>query len=178
METFSDICIRILNEMIDTIHELTSESEIEQLYETIEKFIMENREDIGNIHLQNVLQGLKEKISKYASLQEEKGIKILARFMKFALGMKKNYNAIVESSKGSLILTVIFSSKKGFDLYKKDLDKGLIGQQILQLILYPPYLANFDLKAEDLVVCLNGQELTQDRGKPHSSEYKELMHYS
>lgn len=71
----------------------------------------------------------------------------------------------MESSKGSLILTVTFSSQKGYDLYKKDLEKGIIGRQILELIFYPPYLASFDLKAEDLVVCLNGQKLTQDSGR-------------
>lgn len=165
--------MHILNEMVDKINGMTSESQIEQLYETLNNFIMENREEIENIHLQNVLQGLKEKISKYASLQEEKGIQILARFMKFALEIKKTYNAIVESSKGSLILTFTFSSKKGYDLYKEDLERGIIGQKILQLVLYPPYLASFDLQAEDLVVCLNGQKLTQDSGKSHYLEYKE-----
>lgn len=164
METFSDICIRILNEMIDTIHELTSESEIEQLYESVEDFIRENR-DIENRHLENMLKGLEEKIKTYAKLQDGQKMKILARFFKFSLGMKKNYGACVESSKGSLILTVTFSSTKCYDFYKKDLEKGKIGQQILQLILYPPFLASFHLRAEDLVVCMNGQKLTHTIGK-------------
>lgn len=164
METFSDICIRILNEMIDTIHELTSESEIEQLYESVEDFIRENR-DIENRHLKNMLKGLEEKIKTYAKLQDGQKMKILARFFKFSLGMKKNYGACVESSKGSLILTVTFSSTKCYDFYKKDLEKGKIGQQILQLILYPPFLASFHLRADDLVVCMNGQKLTHTIGK-------------
>lgn len=164
METFSDICIRILNEMIDTIHELTSESEIEQLYESVEDFITENR-DIDNRHLENILKGLEEKIKAYAKLQDGQKMKILARFLKFSLGMKKNYGACVESSKGSLILTVTFSSRKCYDIYKKDLEKGKIGQQILQLILYPPFLASFHLQADDLVVCINGQKLTHSIGK-------------
>lgn len=84
METFSDICIRILNEMIDTIHELTSESEIEQLYESVEDFITENR-DIDNRHLENILKGLEEKIKAYAKLQDGQKMKILARFLKFSL---------------------------------------------------------------------------------------------
>lgn len=79
--------------------------------------------------------------------------------------MKKNYGACVESSKGSLILTVTFSSRKCYDIYKKDLEKGKIGQQILQLILYPPFLASFHLQADDLVVCMNGQKLTHSIGK-------------
>lgn len=164
METFSDICIRILNEMIDTIHELTSESEIEQLYESVEDFIRDNR-DIENRHLENMLKGLEEKIKAYAKLQDGQKMKILARFLKFSLGMKKNYGACVESSKGSLILTVTFSSTKCYDLYKKDSEKGKIGQQILQLILYPPFLASFHLQADDLVVYMNGQKLTHTIGK-------------
>lgn len=163
VETFSDICIRILNEMIDTIHELTSESEIEQLYESVEDFITENR-DIDNRHLENILKGLEEKIKAYAKLQDGQKMKILARFLKFSLGMKKNYGACVESSKGSLILTVTFPSRKCYDIYKKDLEKGKIGQQILQLILYPPFLASFHLQADDLVVCMNGQKLTHSIG--------------
>lgn len=164
METFSDICIRILNEMIDTIHELTSESEIEQLYESVEDFIRDNR-DIENRHLENMLKGLEEKIKTYAKLQDGQKMKILARFFKFSLGMKKNYGACVESSNGSLILTVTFSSTKCYDLYKKDSEKGKIGQQILQLILYPPFLASFHLQADDLVVYMNGQKLTHTIGK-------------
>lgn len=174
METFSDMCIRILNEMIDTIHELTSESEIEQLYESVEDFIRENR-DIENRHLENMLKGLEEKIKTYAKLQDGQKLKILARFLKFSLGMKKNYGACVESSKGSLILTVTFSSTKCYDLYKNDLENGAIGQQILQLISYPPYLASFHLKADDLVVCMNGRELTRKIGKSEDSFEDRLL---
>lgn len=65
--------------MIDTIHELTSESEIEQLYESVEDFIRENR-DIENRHLENMLKGLEEKIKTYAKLQDGQKMKILARF--------------------------------------------------------------------------------------------------
>lgn len=164
VETFSDICIRILNEMIDTIHELTSESEMEQLYESVEDFIRENR-DIENRHLEKMLKGLEEKIKTYAKLQDGKKMKFLARFLKFSLGMKKNYGACVESSKGSLILTITFSSTKCYDVYKKDLEKGKIGQQFLQMISYPPFLASFHLQADDLVVCMNGQELKHMSGK-------------
>lgn len=171
METLTDISICILNEMVDAIHVLTPESDIEQLYISIEDFIKENKEHIENNKLQDFLQELAEKIKRYAKRQEGKRIKILARFMRFSLWIKKNYGACVESSKGSLILTVRFSSQEGYDLYTEDLEKGIIGQQILELILYPPYLASFDLQAEDLVVFLNGQELTQDSGKLHSSEY-------
>lgn len=164
VETLSDMCISILNEMIDTIHGLTSESEIEQLYESVEDFIRETK-DIENSHLENLLKRLEDKIKTYAKLQYGKKMKILARFFKFSLGMKKNYDACVESSKGSLLLTVTFSSTKCYDLYKKDLENGVIGQQILQLISYPPFLASFHLQVDDLVVCMNGQKLTQKSGK-------------
>lgn len=65
-------------------------------------------------------------------------------------------------SNGSIILSVTFSSKECYSHYKKDLERGIIGEEILQIILYPPYLASFDLTAEDLIVCLNDQELKED----------------
>lgn len=165
VETFTDISICILNEMVDAIHGLTPESEIEQLYELVEAFIRKKKENIENKNLQDFLQGLKEKIKRHAKQQDGNRMKILARFAKFILRIEKYYDGYVESSKGSLILTVTFSSQKGYDLYKKDLEKGIIGRQILELILYPPYLASFNLQAKDLVVCLNGQKLTQDSGR-------------
>lgn len=164
-EELTDIAIHVLNELVDSIHVLSSESELEQLYESIEDFIRSNKEDIENINLQDLFQELDKKIRRYAKLQQGNRFKILARFLKFITGIKKNYDANVESSKGSLILTVTFSTQYGYNLYKKDLKRGKIGENILELILYPPYLSSFDLKAEDLVLCLNGQELTQDSGK-------------
>lgn len=151
--------------MVEAIHVLTPESDIEQLYELIETFITRNKENIENKNLEDFLQGLKEKIKRHAKQQEGNRMKILAGFAKFILRIEKYYDGYVKVSKGSLILTVTFSSQKGYDLYKKDLEHGKIGQQILELILYPPFLASFDLKAEDLALCMNGKELTQDSGK-------------
>uniref|UniRef100_A0A8W8ISR0 Uncharacterized protein n=1 Tax=Magallana gigas TaxID=29159 RepID=A0A8W8ISR0_MAGGI len=54
------------------------------------------------------------------------------------------------------------TSTEFYSHYKKDLDRGIIGEEILQIILYPPYLASFDFTAENLIVCLNDQELTED----------------
>lgn len=151
--------------MVEAIHVLTPESDIEQLYELIEDFIRKKKENIENNNLKDFLRGLTEKIKRHAKQQEGNRLKILAGFARFILRIEKYYDGYVKSSRGSLILTVTFSSQKGYDLYKKDLEQGIIGQQILELILYPPFLASFDLKAEDLVVCMNGQELTQDSGK-------------
>lgn len=151
--------------MVDTIQKQTTESEIEQLYEAIDNFIQNNKEEIENCHLKFLLEGLEEKITKYADLKKKDKMKILARFLRFSVGIKKNYGACVESSKGSLILSVTFSSQKGYDLYKQDLEKGIIKEQIRQLFLYSPYLASFGLRAVDLIICLNGQELTQESGK-------------
>lgn len=80
----------------------------------------------------------------------------MVRFLKFIIGIKKNYDVNVKSLKGSLILIVIFFIKNGYDFYKKDLKRGIIGKNILEMILYFFYLFSFDLKVEDLVLCLNG----------------------
>lgn len=55
VETFTDISICILNEMVDAIHGLTPESEIEQLYELVEAFIRKKKENIENKNLQDFL---------------------------------------------------------------------------------------------------------------------------
>lgn len=102
VETLTDISICILNEMVDAIHGLTPESEIEQLYELVEAFIRKNKENIENNNLQDFLQGLKEKIKRHAKQQEGNRMKILARFAKFILGIENYYDGFVESSKGSL----------------------------------------------------------------------------
>ena len=93
---------------------------------------------------------------------------ILAKFYKFNREIARKYGAIVESSKGSLLLLLTFSSKRGYDLYKKDLKSGKIGKEILQLFLYSTLLDSFYLKAEDLVVHLNGRVLTHETGKKNS----------
>lgn len=54
-------------------------------------------------------------------------MKILVKFLKFSLGLKKKYGVCVESLKGSLIFIVIFFLMKCYDFYKKDLEKGYIG---------------------------------------------------
>ena len=168
VETLIDISISSLNEMINSIHQLTSESEIDQLYESVVQFIQANKEEIENISLKNLLVNLQEKIASYAKLHEVNKIKILAKFIEFSVKLRRDFGAIVESSKGSLLLLLTFSSKRGYDLYKKDLKSGKIGKEILQLFLYPPLLNSFYLKAEDLVVHLNGRVLTHETGKKNS----------
>ena len=76
VETLIDISISSLNEMINSIHQLTSESEIDQLYESVVQFIQANKEEIENISLKNLLVNLQEKIASYAKLHEVNKIKI------------------------------------------------------------------------------------------------------
>ena len=165
MEILTDILILILNEMVGAVHGMTSESDINQIYESIEKFIQDNKEEPDNLHLNNLLKKLNETITSYAKLRGENQIKILANFYKFSLRMKREYGARVECSRSSILLLVTFSSLKGFNLYKKDLENGRIEEQILELFLNPPFLASFGLKADELIISLNGNLLTQHTGK-------------
>lgn len=123
VETLIDISISSLNEMVNSIHQLTSESEIDQLYESVVQFIQANKEEIENISLQNLSVNLQDKIASYAKLQEVNKIKILAKFIEFSVKLRRDYGAIVQCSKGSLLLLLTFSSNKGYDLYKKRLTK-------------------------------------------------------
>lgn len=88
--------------MVEAIHVLTPESDIEQLYELIEDFIRKKKENIENNNLKDFLRGLTEKIKRHAKQQEGNRMKILARFAKFILGIENYYDGFVESSKGSL----------------------------------------------------------------------------
>lgn len=165
MEILTDTSILILNEMVGAVHEMTPESDITQIYESIAEFIQDNKEEPENLHLHNLLKKLTEKITSYAKLQGPNRIKILANFHKFSLRMKREYGARVECSRSSILLLVTFSSLKGINLYKNDLENGRIGEQILELFLYPPFLASFGLKADELIISLNGNLLPQHTGK-------------
>ena len=165
VETLIDTSISILNEMLDAVNEVTSEADINQIYGSIAEFIQDNKEEPETLLLQNLFKKLKEKITSYAKLQGHNRIKILANFHKFSLTMKRGYAACVECSKSSILFLVTFSSKEGHDLYKKDLENGRIGEQILELFLYSPFLESFGLKAYDIEISLNGSLLTKQKSK-------------
>ena len=165
VETLSDTSIPMLNEMVGSIDETTSESEIDELYELLQDFIQANTEVIENVKLLNLFPKLGEKITLYANLKKESRMRIRARFVRFNLMLKKKYGAQPDYSKSSILLLVTFSSKLGYDLYKKDLENGRIGEHILEVFLYPPFLESFGLKADDIDISLNGSLLTQPKGK-------------
>ena len=164
VETLINISISVLNKMVDAVNELTSEADVNQIYDLLAEFMLDNKEP-ENPHLQNLLMKLNEKIISFAELQGQNQIKILAKHTRFSIRMRREYGAQVEYSKSSILLSVTFSSKEGYDLYKKDLENGQIGEQILELFLYPPFLDSFGLKVDDIDISLNGSLLTQPKGK-------------
>ena len=168
MKTIIRGWISILDEMVTSINEMTSESDICQIYEAILVFIEENKEEPDNVLLKKLLQELQKKMKSYAKLKEcgLNQTKILAKFAEFYSRLKKAYDvSSLEVSEGSIFLLVTFSSRKGYDLYKEDLKNGGIGEQILELFLYPPFLESFGLEADDIEISLNGSLLTQHKGK-------------
>ena len=165
VETLIDMSILGFNEMVDAVNELTSEEDVNRIYDLIAEFMQDNKEEPENRHLQNLLIKLNKKITSFAELKGPNQIKILANHTRFNLRMRREYGAQVEYSKSSILLSMTFSSKGGYDLYKKDLENGRIGEQILELFLYPPFLESFGLKADDIDISLNGRLLTQPKGK-------------
>ena len=113
--------------MINVVNKMTTESEISKLYELIEVYIQDNKEEIENKELEDLLTKLREKITVYAKLQKENQMQILARFFRFNIMLKKKYEARVKCSKSSILLLVTFSTRIGYDLYKKDLEYGRNG---------------------------------------------------
>ena len=166
VETLINMSISVLNKMVDAVNELTSEADVNQIYDLLEEFMRDNKEP-ENPHLQNLLMKLNEKIISFAELQGPNRIKILANHTRFSLRMRREYGAQVEYSKSSILLSVTFSSKEGYDLYKNDLENGRIGEHILEVFLYPPFLESFGLKAEDIEISLNGRLLTRHKGKKY-----------
>ena len=151
--------------MINVVNKMTTESEIIELDELIEVFIKDDKEEIENKELEDLLTKLREKITVYANLQEENQMQILARFFRFNIMLKKKYGARVKCSKSSILLFVTFSTRIGYDLYKKDLENGRIAEHIMELFLYHPFLESFGLKTDDIEISLNGILLTQHKGK-------------
>ncbi|XP_078319771.1 uncharacterized protein LOC111122013 [Crassostrea virginica] len=160
--------ISILNEMVAAINEMTPESDIHQIYEAILQFMRGHKEEPENLPLKNMLQVLREKMQSYAKLKDcgVNRIRILAKFAEFYSIFCKEYEVLyLKCSEGSILLLVTFSSRNGYDLYKKDLENGQIGKQILELFLYPPLLESFSLKADDVDIYLNGSLLTQNKAR-------------
>ena len=164
VETLIGIWISTLNEMVHAVDELTSESEINQLYESVVDFVRNNKEEIENVHLRNLLKYLEKKIQSYAQLQRRHRMKILGKFLEFILMLKRDYGVLVECVKGSILLSLTFSSRIGHERYEEDLENGKIGKLIKELFLYPSFLERFGLKAENLIISLNGRKLTQQTG--------------
>ena len=54
--------------MINVVNEMTTESEIIELYHSIEVFIQGNKEEIENKKLEDLLIKLREKITVYATV--------------------------------------------------------------------------------------------------------------
>lgn len=61
VETLTNTSIYILNEMVKSISEMTSESEIDQLYENIEDFMQGNKEEVENEQFLKLHEKLHEK---------------------------------------------------------------------------------------------------------------------
>ena len=160
--------ISVLNVTVAAINDMTSESDIHEIYEAILQLIRDIKEEPENLILQDLMQKLHEKICWYAK-QKDCGvnqIRILLKFAKFYSNFVKEYEILtVKCLEGSILLLVTFSSRKGYDFYKKDLENGRIGEQILELFLYPPFLESFGLKADDNEISLNGTLLTRHKGK-------------
>ena len=168
VNTFIHGWITIVNGMVAAINEMTPESHIRHIYESILNFIRNNKIEPENVLLKNLLENFQEKIQSYAKLKEfgVNEIPILAKFAEFYSQLVKEYGiSDVKCSEGSILLLVTFSSRKGYDLYKKDLENGRIGEQILELFLYPPFLECYGLEADDIKISLNGSLLIQHKGK-------------
>jgi hypothetical protein len=160
VETLTKSSLFLLNLMKDCIDAQSPDTDIEELYRSVEEFAYENNDKRSTQAFCQFYKGLQEKIEDIAELKQNK-MQILAKFLQFTLKLKKTYNAELQYSKGSLLLKLTFSSERGYDLYMQDFEKGEIGRQILSLLLYPPFLANFDLQIEDLVVYLNDEPLNE-----------------
>lgn len=78
-----------------------------------------------------MLKRLEEKIKVYVNLDEKNRINILSKFLNFNLKMKKKYGVSMFCLNGSIIFLVIFFLKEFYSYYKKDFDRGIIGEEIL-----------------------------------------------
>ena len=95
LESFVDVSILILNKMVDAVNEMTSESDINQIYESIAEFMRYNKEEPENRHLQELLKKLSVKIKEIAFRRTDR-IKILSNFHKFCLRMTIDWSGNIK----------------------------------------------------------------------------------
>ena len=69
-KTFIDTVISILNEMVAENNEMTSESDMHKIYESIDAFIRENKEEPEIFQLENLFKKLIQKKKDYEKGQK------------------------------------------------------------------------------------------------------------
>ncbi|XP_062573211.1 uncharacterized protein LOC134235113, partial [Saccostrea cucullata] len=156
--------IDLLNHMVDCINEVTTEEELKEIFDTVENLLKEGSNEIIRDSIKPFFDKLSSKIKTYAN-QHVRKISILAKFTKFVIFLRTKYGADMKSYQSSLLPHLTFLSKEGYKLYERDLERGEIGKEILDLLLYPVYLACFDLKSHDLIISLNNQTIYDDVGE-------------
>jgi hypothetical protein len=152
VDNMIDTAICMLTCMVNRIHKMTSDKDVELLYEIVEEFICQNRQE--KIASCSIIKELQQKIAIYAFGKKDE-IPILARFVRFTLMIQRTYGADLVSSLGSLRLDLTFSTTEGYELYMHDFNRGKIEKHIHSLLFYPPYQAHFKLNAEDLTMNVN-----------------------
>ncbi|XP_062590255.1 uncharacterized protein LOC134251850 [Saccostrea cucullata] len=165
---FLGITNYLLNRIVDHIDEPSIDEELNIIYDKIVESLKDKSKDMSMDFLKLIFDKLLSKIKKYTD-QREREINILNKFTEFIRYIKREYAAKISSNIGSLVLKLKFSTDKGFELYNKDLERGAIGKQILDLLLYPSYLACFDLQSDDLIISLNNQTIYHETGNGHFS---------
>jgi hypothetical protein len=153
-EALNDTSISILNCIVNSVNDCTSESELETVYESVEDVMHENWDGKPDLTTLPLFKELEQKIKEHANVKNN-SIQILNRFLRFTLTLKNKYCAEFECRQGCIRLELTFSTEEGYELYMKDFESGEIEKQIHSVLLYPPYLANFDLHAEDLTIQLS-----------------------
>jgi hypothetical protein len=150
------ISISILNDMVNSINGCTSESELELLYEQVEKFIEDNQ---GELELSTfpIIEKLSPKIQRYAKLKKNT-VHILTKFLSFIRRLRNKYDVELKITPDSILPKLTSSSEERSERNMQDLEKGKIDKSINSLLVDPPYLANFDLQAEDLTIHLNDSD--------------------
>ncbi|XP_056006737.1 uncharacterized protein LOC125664497 isoform X3 [Ostrea edulis] len=151
VDRIMEITKTTLNKLVELIDENADEEDMCQIEDGIKDFWKSSTGKKYVVFITQLLENLENKI-KQNSQDKKIRIAITKRFLSLVLFIGKEYQATLEVDRGSLLFTFYFETRLGYDRFSEDMRKGVIQQELSDVVQYEPFLGIFKLKKDDVMV--------------------------
>ncbi|XP_056006636.1 uncharacterized protein LOC130050473 isoform X2 [Ostrea edulis] len=142
---------RALNQLVEFINEDADEDDMCRLEDSIKEFLESSTGKKHVAFITQLLENIENKI-KQNSQHRKIRMAITKRFLSLVLFFRTNYQATFEVDRGSLLFTFYFETRLGYDRFLEDMRKGVIQQELSNVVQYEPFLWIFKLKKDDVMI--------------------------